>query len=69
MSGVTIQMSGITVQERSHRLQICQARRRQVTKISFRRICVLPTAISFLNILEKQFEQGYFRPQIKSLNH
>ena len=52
-------MRGVTVQERSHRLRICQARRRQVTKISFRRICVLPTAISFLNILEKQFEKGY----------
>ena len=26
MSGVTVQMSGVTVQERSHRLQICQAR-------------------------------------------
>ena len=60
MSGVTVQMSGVTVQERSHRLRICQARRRrQVTKISFRRICVQPTAISFLNILEKQFEKGY----------
>ena len=59
MSGVTVQMSGVTVQERSHRLRICQARRRQVAKISFRRICVQPTAISFLNILEKQFEKGY----------
>ena len=28
MSGVTVQMSGVTVQERTHRLRICQARRR-----------------------------------------
>ena len=25
MSGVTVQMSGVTIQERSHRLRICQA--------------------------------------------
>ena len=66
----------IDVNDRGHRLRITHTpRRRQATKISFRRICIQPTAISFLikylkSSLTKDINDNKpFRPQIKSLNH